>query len=139
MIVASLAARVPATRTREYIADAIVRYFASFGSRAVDARLELFADDVCFEDPAGHAVASDCATLRRFWLETIPTDWDVHFALDRVAIVGDEALATATMTVLAPAAVRVDVVVNCHFAFDADGDICRYRAFYDGESIVEHR
>jgi steroid delta-isomerase len=138
-IVASLAERVPATRTREYIADVIARYFASFGTRAVDARLELFADDVRFEDPAGHTVAADLAALRHFWRAMIPSDWDIRFVLDRVAIVGDEALATATMTVAERSAIPVDVVVNCHFAFGDDGRICSYRAFYDAESILERR
>jgi ketosteroid isomerase-like protein len=138
-IVSTLASRVPATQTREHISGAITCYFASFQTREVDVRLELFADEVRFEDPAGYTVASNRAALRRFWLETIPTDWDVRFVLDRVAVVGDEALATATMTIDAPDTLPVDVVVNCHFAFGRDGRIRTYRAFFDRESIVERR
>jgi ketosteroid isomerase-like protein len=138
-VIAAIAARVPATLGRDHIAAAVAAYFASFETRALEARLALFADDVHFEDPAGRLVASDRAGLREFFGEIVPSDWDVRFILERVAIVGDEALATATMRVSAGDADPIDVIVNCHFAFGGDGRIRSYRAFFDGQSIIERR
>ena len=125
--------------TRERIAEAVGRYFASFAAKDVDGRLQLFADDAWFEDPAGQLVASNRDGLRAFWVDLIPSDWDVRFTLERVAVVGDEAIGTATMRLCAGSRTPVDVLVNCHFVFDADGRIRQYRAFFDAESITDTR
>jgi ketosteroid isomerase-like protein len=131
-------ARVPATVARASIEGSVARYFASFAANDVDARLDLFADAVRFEDPAGQLVASSRAELRAFWVEAVPHDWDVRFTLERVAIVGDEALATATMSLRAGTRAPAEVVVNCHFVFrSGDGRIVQYRAFFDAASITE--
>jgi ketosteroid isomerase-like protein len=135
--VARLVARVPASLTRERIADAVGRYFASFAAKDVNGRLQLFADDARFEDPAGQLVASSRDGLLAFWVDLIPSDWDVRFILERVAVVGDEAMSTATMWLRAGSRTPVDVLVNCHFVFDADGRIRQYRAFFDAESITD--
>jgi steroid delta-isomerase len=115
----------------------VVAYFASFGERDVEGRLALFAAGVVFEDPAGRVVASDPAGLREFWVERIPADWEIVFTLERVAIVGDEALATATMRLRAGPKLPVDVLVNCHLVFDANRQITSFRAFFDRDSITE--
>ncbi len=62
----------------------------------------------------------------------------MRFTLERVAIVGDEALATATMSVRAGTRAPAEVVVNCHFVFrGGDSRIVQYRAFFDAASITE--
>ena len=135
--VARLVARVPATLPRERIEGAVSTYFASFAARDVDTRLGLFADDVRFEDPAGQLVASERAGLRAFWVDLVPSDWDVRFTVERVVVVGDEAMATATMRLRAGRRTPVDVLVNCHFVFDGNCRIRQYRAFFDAASITE--
>jgi len=137
--VARLAAGVPARHAREVLLSSITTYFSSFGAADVETRIALFADEMVFEDPAGRHVASDVAGLRAFWVEKIPPDWKVAFTLERAAIVGDEALATATMHLRAGEKSSVDVLVNCHFAFDQDGRIVSFRAFFDEQSIVDSR
>ena len=135
--VARIAASVPAVHPRPRLEVAVGAYFSSFTAKDVETRLALFADDVVFEDPAGRLIASDPDGLRAFWVDTIPSDWEVTFTLERVAIVGDEALATATMRLRAGEKSPVDVLVNCHLVFDAAGRIERFRAFFDAESITE--
>ena len=103
----------------------------------MDTRVALFADDVRFEDPAGHLAASGRAALRAFWADAVPADWDVGFTLERVAVVGDEAMATAMMQLRAGTRSPVAVLVNCHFVFDGEGRVAAYRAFFDAESITD--
>ena len=135
--VARLVARVPARHERQHIEQVVSTYFASFAAHDVDTRVALFADDVRFEDPAGHLAASGRDALRAFWVDAVPADWDVRFTLERVAVVGDEARATATMQLRAGTRSPVAVLVNCHFMFDGEGRVSHYRAFFDAEAITD--
>jgi SnoaL-like protein len=136
-ILAKLVSSVPATIDPATVRDRITAYYASYDPLDVAAREALFAPDCRFEDPAGNLVATDQASLHHFFTDVLPATWMISFRLDRVAVVGNEALATATMRLQADQRTPVEVVVNAHFAFTDTGLIRSARMFFDEAAITD--
>jgi ketosteroid isomerase-like protein len=134
---AKLVASIPTTVDPSTVRACITAYYASYATGDLSARESLFADPCHFEDPAGHVVATDRASLHRFFTETIPANWSIDFRLDRVAVVGNEALATSTMTLRAAQRTPADVIVNAHFVISDSGLIHTVRTFFDEESMKD--
>jgi limonene-1,2-epoxide hydrolase len=128
---AKLVASLPATVDPATIRSRIAGYYATYATNDITARESLFAADCRFEDPAGHVVATDGESLHHFFIGTIPATWSIDFRLDRVAVVGNEALSTSTMTLRVGDRLPVHVVVNAHFVVSADGLITSVRTFFD--------
>jgi steroid delta-isomerase len=103
----------------------------------VEGRLALFADDVVVEDPATRRQATGIIEFREVLSGGFPPNWDLGFAFDRVAVVGDEAILTYVVTLCIADAPPAKLVVNAHVEFDRDGLIHRFRTFFDTASIVE--
>lgn len=134
-LLAKTVSAVPATISPPDVRERIAAYYASYATGDVAGREALFSDDCHFEDPAGRVVASGAAALHRFFTEGIPPDWSVTFRLDRVAVVGNEALATSLSVIDAGARGGVENIVNAHFVFDDAGLIRSVRTFFDAESM----
>jgi hypothetical protein len=130
-ILAKLVTSVPATVDPATVRARIADYYASYSTGDVAGREALFASECRFEDPAGRIVATDRGSLHGFFTDVLPASWSIAFRLDRVAVVGHEALATSTMTLAAPERTPVEVVVNAHFVLDGSGLIQTVRTFFD--------
>ena len=130
-ILAKLVASVPASVDPATVRERIGAYYASYAAGDVAGREALFATDCSFEDPAGRVVATGREPMHRFFTEVLPADWSIAFELHRVAVVGDEALATTTMTLRAGQRTPVEVVVQSHFVLAASGLIRSVRTFFD--------
>jgi len=137
-LLAKLVSSVPATVEPSTVRERVGAYYDSYRTGDLAGREALFADDCHLEDPAGRVVATGRRTLHEFFARSIPADWSIMFRLDRVAVVGNEALATTTLTLHAagdPARTPVDVIVNTHFVFTDAGTIGSLRTFFDEESM----
>jgi ketosteroid isomerase-like protein len=134
-MLARLVAAVPATVDQATVRARVAAYYASYDTGDVAAREALFADTCRVEDPAGRVVATGRAELHGFFTATLPADWSIRFRLDRVAVVGDEALATTTMTLRIPQRTPVEVLVNAHFVFTAPGLVTSLRMFFDAAAM----
>jgi len=132
---ARLVASVPASIDADTVRSRIGAYYASYPTDDSSSREALFADPCRFEDPAGIVMATDRDSLHRFFHEVIPADWHFTFRLERVAVVGNEALSTATMRLRVGDRPPVDVLVNAHFQFTEAGLIRSVRTFFDEQSI----
>lgn len=130
-ILARLVSSVPATVDPGDVRTTVAAYYASYADGDIARREALFAADCRVEDPAGNVVATDRDSLHRFFTEVLPSSWSISFRLDRVAVVGNEALATSTMTLAIPGRVPVEVVVDAHVVLDDRGLIRSLRMFFD--------
>lgn len=118
-------------------AERILRvYTEGFATRDVEAQLALFAEDATFEDPAGTLRGSSKDALRTF-LNALPTDWSLVFTLQRVALVGNEAIATYNVVLTAGANTPSRLLVNSHVVFNDAGLITSLRTFFDEHAISE--
>ncbi len=135
-VLAKVVASVPATVDPTYVRRCIATYYATYAVRDPDTRESLFADNCRFEDPAGRIVATDRASLHRFFTEFVPPTWSIAFHLDRVAVVGNEALATTVMRLDIADRTPVDVMVNAHFTFTDAGLIGSVRTFFDEDAMA---
>jgi hypothetical protein len=126
---------VPTTVTPEHVRAQIASYYGSYVEGDVAAREALFSGDCHFEDPAGRVVADGSAELHSFFTQGIPPDWTVVFHLQRVAVVGNEAMATSLSVIDAGARGGLENIVNAHFVFDEAGLIRSVRTFFDAESM----
>jgi ketosteroid isomerase-like protein len=129
-------ADVPAVNTRAHIESVLRAYTATWASGDVAGRLALFGDDAFFEDPASVLRASGRAEIVAAFAALPPT-WDLSFEFVRVAVVGDEALATYVLTLQAGDASTSELLVNSHVVFGPDGLIRSIRTFFDAESITD--
>lgn len=136
-LLAKLVAAVPATVDPSTLRDHITAYYLSYTTGDVAGREALFAPDCHFEDPAGRVVATDRESLHHFFTDVLPATWSITFRLDRVAVVGNEALSTSTMTLRAAQRVPVEVIVNAHFAFAESGLIQQVRTFFDEAAMQD--
>lgn len=134
-ILAKLVTSVPSTVDPSAVRACIAAYYASYTTGDVAAREALFAGDCHFEDPAGRVVATDRDSLHAFFAEVLPATWSIAFRLDRVAVVGNEALSTSTMTLRAPERTPVEVIVNAHFVLADSGLIRLVRTFFDEDAM----
>ena len=132
-----LAASVPAASAPEVLRARIAAYYDSYLAQDVAGRETLFADTCRFEDPAGQVVATDRASLHTFFVDGIPAHWSITFALERIAVVGDEALATVTLSLRVADRTPTAVLVNAHFVFDGDALITSVRTFFDAEAMTD--
>lgn len=134
---ARLVASVPAATPAPILRRAVAAYYESYRTHDLAGRAALFAPACRFEDPAGHVVATDHDSLRDFFASGIPAHWAITFALERVAVVGDEALATTLLTLRAGDRPPTEVLVNAHFVFTADGLIESVRTFFDEDGMTD--
>jgi len=134
-ILAKLVSSVPATVDPSIMRERITAYYISYATADVTGREALFAPDCHFEDPAGRVVATDRKSLHLFFTEVLPASWSITFRLDRIAVVGNEALSTSTMTLRAAQRTPVEVVVNAHFVFSDSGLIRSVRTFFDAAAM----
>ncbi|KJE24305.1 SnoaL-like domain [Frankia torreyi] len=134
-LLAKLVSSVPATISPADARARIAAYYASYAAGDVAGREALFSDDCLVEDPAGYVVARGAEALHRFFVEGIPPDWSVAFRLDRVAVVGNEAVATTLSVIDAGARGGLENVVTTHFVFDDAGLIRSLRTFFDADSM----
>lgn len=132
-----LVAAVPAATPPDILRRRIAAYYESYATRDLAARVALFASDCRFEDPAGQVVATDRESLRTFFATGIPAHWSTSFQLERVAVVGDEALATATLSLRVGDRPATAVLVNAHFTFDGQSLISGVRTFFDENSMTD--
>jgi hypothetical protein len=139
-LLAKVVAAVPATVDPADVRARVAAYYASYAAGDVEEREALFAPVCRFEDPAGRVVATDRASLHRFFTETLPSSWSITFELERVAVVGNEALATSTMTLRAADRPAVEMTLNAHFLLDDSGLFRTVRTFFDEHAMrdVEH-
>jgi hypothetical protein len=128
---------VPSANTRESIETALRAYVTSWETGAVDARLDLFADDIVMEDPATVIRASNKAELDTFLRAGIPPEWSLSFAFIRCAVVGDEAILTYESTLATGSNPPANLLVNSYLRFNGAGKIDRMRVFWDAEAITE--
>jgi steroid delta-isomerase len=134
-ILARLVASIPTSVAPADVRAVVAAYYASYTGGDVAGREALVTPDCRVEDPAGRVVATDRATLHRFFTEVLPASWSIAFRLDRVAVVGQEALATTTMVLSVPERVPVEVVVAAHFVLDESGLIRSLRMFFDEQTM----
>ena len=134
-ILARLVASVPSPVPPEHVRAVVADYYSTYADGDLARREALFAPSLRFEDPAGRVVATDSASLHSFFTEVLPASWSLDFRLERVAVVGAEALATATMRLAVPDRVPVEVLVNAHFVLDGSGLVTSVRVFFDEESM----
>jgi SnoaL-like protein len=132
-----LVASVPAATAPDVLRARIAAYYDSYATQDLTGREALFAATCRFEDPAGHVVADDRASLHEFFVTGIPAHWSITFALERIAVVGDEALATVTLSLQVADRTPTAVLVNTHFAFDDRGLIASARTFFDAEAMTD--
>jgi steroid Delta-isomerase len=136
-LLARRVAAVPSTVEPRQVRERITAYYATYAAGDVAGREALFADDCVFEDPAGCVVASDKKSLHEFFVQMVRPDWSIEFRLDRIAVVGNEAIATTTMTFVVGERRPTFVVINSHFVFDDSGRITRMRAFFDADAMSD--
>jgi hypothetical protein len=136
-VLARVAAAVPSTIEPDDVRARVAAYYASYATGDVAGREALFSADGHFEDPAGRVVADGPEGLHSFFTEGIPPDWTVAFHLQRVAVVGNEALATALTVIDAGERGGLENLVNAHFLFDEAGLIRSVRTFFDAESMTD--
>jgi ketosteroid isomerase-like protein len=136
-ILARIVSSVPATVADSVVRERVSAYYESYSSRDIPAREALFAPDCHFEDPAGRVVATDRESLHAFFTQALPESWSITFALERVAVVGNEALATSILRLQADERTPVSVTVNSHFAFSNSGLIQSIRTFFDEAAMTE--
>jgi hypothetical protein len=136
-ILAKVVSSVPATVAASVVRERVGAYYESYTSRDIPAREALFAPDCHFEDPAGRVVATDRESLHVFFTQALPSSWSVTFALERVAVVGNEALATSVLTLRADERTPVKVTVNSHFMLSSSGLIESVRTFFDEAAMTE--
>jgi hypothetical protein len=134
---ARLVASRPAATAPDTLRERVAAYYASYATGDIAGREALFAPTCRFEDPAGHVVATDPESLHAFFVAGIPSHWSIAFRLDRVAVVGDEALSTVTLTLRVVERVAVQVIVNAHFVFDGAGRISCVRTFFDEAAMTD--
>ncbi|MCW2508376.1 MAG: hypothetical protein JWR28_2904 [Modestobacter sp.] len=134
-ILAKLVGSVPASVDPGTVRQRVTAYYASWAAGDIADREALFADECRFEDPAGRVVATGRDSLHLFFTEMIPADWSITFRLDRVAVVGNEALATSTMTLRAGPRDPVEVLVDAHFVLTGSGLIRTVRTFFDESAM----
>jgi hypothetical protein len=134
---ARVVAAQPTAVAAEAVRERIAAYYRSYSPVDLAAREALFADECRFEDPAGAVVATDRASLHAFFAEGIPAHWVINFRLDRVAVVGQEALSTSTLTLRVGPRAPVEVIVNAHFVFDEDALITSVRTFFDEHGMTD--
>jgi succinate dehydrogenase/fumarate reductase flavoprotein subunit len=134
---ARLVSSVPSAVDAGTIRERIAAYYASFSPADARARENLFAPDCHVEDPAGHVVATDRDSLGIFFDQGIPPHWSIRFRLDRTAVVGQEALATSTLTLRVGDREPVEVIVNAHFVFADSGLIRSLRMFFDEAAMTD--
>jgi SnoaL-like domain len=131
------AAAVESANTRSTIEAALQTYVSSWGTGAVNERLDLFADDIVMEDPASIVRASNKAELDTFFRAGIPSSWVLSFAFLRCVVVGDEAILTYESTLATGANPPAKLQINSHVRFNTAGKIDCMRVFWDAESIIE--
>jgi steroid delta-isomerase len=136
-VLAKIVASVPATVAPSVVRERVEAYYASYSSRDIPAREALFAPDCRFEDPAGRVVATDRSSLHQFFTRALPASWSIAFALERVAVVGNEALATSVLSLQADQRAPVGVIVNSHFVLSSSGLIESVRTFFDEAAMWE--
>jgi ketosteroid isomerase-like protein len=136
-ILAKIVSSVPATMAASVVRERVGAYYESYTSRDISARAALFGPDCHFEDPAGRVVATDRSSLHAFFTQALPASWSITFALQRVAVVGNEALATSVLSLRADDRTPVKVIVNSHFVFSSMGLIQSVRTFFDEAAMSE--
>jgi SnoaL-like domain len=130
-------AAVESSNTRPTIEAALQTYVSSWGTGAVDERLDLFADDIVMEDPATIVRATNKAELDAFFRAGIPPEWTLSFAFLRCVVVGDEAILTYESTLATGTNPPANLLINSHVRFNTAGKIDRMRVFWDAESITD--
>jgi ketosteroid isomerase-like protein len=124
-------AAVPSNVERSHIESVVNRYMASYRTRDVETRISLFAEELCFEDPVGHHLASNKAELKKFFESTIATGVSLRFFPERLVVVGDEALQIAKLLIEHGETDTTLLLLYLHFVFGADGFITSVRVFFD--------
>jgi ketosteroid isomerase-like protein len=127
---------VPTSVTRAHAEHAIRTFLASYAAKDVDTRIELFADDIIFEDPAGAEPVRGKADLDSFFRATIGNGWDIAMESEKIIKSGNEALSftRAEWGLSGTEPARLTLVQN--FAFDAAGKIIKLRIFFDETTIT---
>jgi len=136
-LMAKIAAGVPGTAGAAHVRATIAAYYASYAEDEpdLDARAALFAPGCRFEDPAGRVVAEDREALRHFFTQVVPDGWTFRFRLERVAVVGDEAVSTSVLTVHGPGRTPVEAIIDAHWVFASNGLVAGVRTFFDEEAL----
>jgi steroid delta-isomerase len=136
-LMAKVVAGVPSTVGAARVRATIAAYYASYAEDEADfdARAALFTPDCRFEDPAGRVVAEDREALRHFFTKIVPDGWTFRFRLERVAVVGDEAMSTSILTVHGPDRTPVEAIIDAHWVFASDGLVAGVRTFFDEEAL----
>jgi ketosteroid isomerase-like protein len=124
-------AAVPTTVERSHIEDVVHRFMSTYASRDVETRISLFAEALCFEDPAGHRLASTKAELEQFFVGTIASGVSLRFFPERLVVVGDEALQIARLLIERGETDTTLLLLHLHFVFNPDGLIAQVRVFFD--------
>ena len=124
-------AAVPTSVERSHIEAVVDRFMSTYAARDVDTRLSLFAEELRFEDPVGHHLASNKAELETFFESTIATGASYRFFAERLVVVGNEALLIARLLIERGESDATLLLLHTHFVFDADGLISQVRAFFD--------
>jgi ketosteroid isomerase-like protein len=124
-------AAVPASVARSHVESVVNRFMATYTNSDVETRLSLFAEQLNFEDPVGHRLASNRTELQKFFDETVATGGSFRFFPERLIVVGDEALQVARLLIEHGETDRTLLLLHLHLVFDSAGLITQVRAFYD--------
>jgi hypothetical protein len=129
-------AAAPTTVERSHIESLVHRFMATYARRDVASRLSLFADELSFEDPIGHHLASNKAELREFFESIAATDVSLRFFPEGLIVGGDEALQSARLLIEHGETDATLLLLHLHFVLNSNGLITQVRVFYDANSAA---
>ena len=124
-------AAVPTSVERSHIESVVDRFMSTYASRDVATRISLFAEELCFEDPAGHRLASNRADLEQFFVGMVASGVSLRFFPERLVVVGDEALQIARLLIERGETDITLLLLHLHFVFNPEGLIAQVRVFFD--------
>ena len=130
-------AAAPTSVERSQVESLVNRFMATYARKDVASRLSLFADELFFEDPIGHHLASNKAELKEFFESTEASGVSLRFFPERLIVGGDEALQSARLLIEHAESDVTLLLLHLHFVLNGDGLITQVRVFYDAGSSAK--
>ena len=122
---------------RSQVESVVHRFMATYARGDVVSRLSLFAEELSFEDPIGHQLASNKAELKEFFESIAATGVSLRFFPERLIVGGDEALQSARLLIERGESDATLLLLHLHFVLNGDGLITQVGVFYDADSSAK--
>lgn len=114
---------------------AVERYVAGVHDGSTDMYVGAFAPDAVIEDPVGTAPHVGTEAHRTFWENTLQMADKVHFDVERIIAVDDEAVMVFTVNAHLHAGGTTRIPAVGHYDVNDDGLITHYKAYWDPATV----